>query len=186
MLTKKTMLKTKLLVKWKCNLGKFGGIMKKKKNLLPTLECLNIISYLNEVCGVAVKEDSLTEISKNLRFAGDNYESTKELNEIVEECKNLLPFASTTSLCDLSFAPAIVCATSAPVVFAMSQHLFAKKYLKDINRVANEEATNMYLEYCFGLKENRDFLSFDEIREQAKLYEKQKVLQSLNLDDMEK
>lgn len=186
MLTKKTMLKTKLLVKWKCNLGKFGGIMKKKKNLLPTLECLNMISYLNEVCGVDVKEENLEEISKNLRFAGDNYESTKELNEIVEECKSLLPFASSTALCNLSFAPAIVCATTAPVVFAMTQHMLTKKYLKNLNILANEEVSDMYLEYCFGLKENRDFLSFDEIREQANLYEKQKVLQSLNLDDMEK
>ena len=101
--------------------------------MLATSECLNMISYLNEVCGVNVNKNSLEEISKNLRFAGDNYKSNREFKDVVEECKSLLPFASSTVLCNLSFAPAIVCATTAPVVFAMTQHILTKKYLKNLN-----------------------------------------------------
>ena len=154
--------------------------------MLATSECLNMISYLNEVCGVNVNKNSLEELSKNLRFAGDNYKSNREFKDVVEECKSLLPFASSTVLCNLSFAPAIVCATTAPVVFAMTQHILTKKYLKNLNILANEEVSDMYLEYCFGLKENRDFLSFNEVRVEANQYEQQKILQSLNMDDLEK
>ena len=66
--------------------------------MLATSECLNMISYLNEVCGVNVNKNSLEEISKNLRFAGDNYKSNREFKDVVELCKSLLPFVSSTVL----------------------------------------------------------------------------------------
>ena len=119
--------------------------------MLATSECLNMISYLNEVCGVNVNKNSLEEISKNLRFAGDNYKSNREFKDVVEECKSLLPFASSTVLCNLSFAPAIVCATTAPVVFAMTQHILTKKYLKNLNiyYLLSNNLLN-YLRYLFA------------------------------------